>query len=89
MTKAYGGEQSKRSLRLQDNATTTPRLRSVGAGGEGLNGPSLIDEAKRKDLAAVVAFVKDPKAPMPKLYPRPLTEEDVRAVAAYVRTLKH
>ncbi|MGH8362730.1 MAG: c-type cytochrome, partial [Gammaproteobacteria bacterium] len=59
-----------------------------GAHGEGGVGPSLQDEAARKNLDEVIAWIKDPKPPMPKLYPRPLSEADVQAVAAYVETLK-
>ncbi|MDE2461861.1 MAG: c-type cytochrome, partial [Gammaproteobacteria bacterium] len=59
-----------------------------GAHGEGGVGPSLQDEALRKDLAAVIEQIKNPAPPMPKLYPKPLSEADVQAVAAYVQTLK-
>ena len=57
-----------------------------GAGG-GI-GPSLKNESARKDSAGVIAFVKNPAAPMPKLFPSVLNEADVTAVAAYVETLK-
>lgn len=56
-----------------------------GAGG-GI-GPSLKNEKSRKDFAAAVAWIKDPKPPMPKLYPSPLGEKDVDDVAAYVESL--
>jgi alcohol dehydrogenase (cytochrome c) len=56
-----------------------------GEGGGG--GPSLVT-ATRKDLAAIVAFVKNPTPPMPKLFPSPLSESDVQAVSQYVRTLQ-
>jgi alcohol dehydrogenase (cytochrome c) len=59
-----------------------------GTRGEGVNGPSLTSASARRDLPAIVAFVKNPKPPMPKLYPSPLSDADVRAVAAYVRTLQ-
>lgn len=35
-----------------------------------------------------MAWIKNPTPPMPKLYPKPLNEADVQAVAAYVETLK-
>jgi len=44
-------------------------------------------EKSRKDYAAAVAWIKDPKPPMPKLYPAPLSESDVADVAAYVESL--
>ena len=59
-----------------------------GAHGEGGVGPSLQDETTRKDLDEVIAWIKNPTPPMPKLYPKPLNEADVQAVAAYVETLK-
>lgn len=59
-----------------------------GNHGEGGVGPSLQDEGTRKDLAAVVAWIKDPTPPMPKLYPKPLSDADVQAVAVFVETLK-
>lgn len=50
-------------------------------------GPPLANEKSRKDLGAVITFVKDPAPPMPKLYPSPLSDRDVNDVAAYVETL--
>lgn len=44
----------------------------------------LPDAAKRLDLAAMVRYIKDPKAPMPKMYPQLLSEQDVADVAAFV-----
>jgi ubiquinol-cytochrome c reductase cytochrome c subunit len=58
---------------------------AAGAGG-GI-GPSLKGEKARKDKAAAIAWIKDPKPPMPKLYPSPLSEKDVTDIAAYVETL--
>lgn len=59
-----------------------------GAGGaKGGVGPSLLGEKKKKDMAATVAWIKNPQAPMPKLYPAPLSEKDVADVAAYVQSL--
>jgi cytochrome c553 len=57
----------------------------AGAGG-GI-GPSLKGEKARKNLAAAIAWIENPKAPMPKLYPSPLSEKDVADVAAYVESL--
>lgn len=56
-------------------------------GTEGGVGPSLKGEKAKKDQAAAVAWIKDPKAPMPKLYPSPLSAKDVDDVAAYVESL--
>jgi mono/diheme cytochrome c family protein len=58
-----------------------------GASGQGGFGPSLVGEKTRKDAAAATAWIKNPKAPMPKLYPEPLSEKDVEDVAAYVESL--
>jgi mono/diheme cytochrome c family protein len=56
-------------------------------GKEGGVGPSLKGEKSKKDQAATVAWIKNPKAPMPKLFPSPLSIKDVNDVAAYVQTL--
>jgi mono/diheme cytochrome c family protein len=58
-----------------------------GAGAQGGVGPSLRGEKNRKDTAAAVAWIKNPKLPMPKLYPNPLSEKDVEDVAAYIESL--
>jgi ubiquinol-cytochrome c reductase cytochrome c subunit len=57
-------------------------------GAEGGVGPSLKNETKRKNYAQIVAWIKNPKPPMPKLYPSPLSAKDVNNVAAYVATIK-
>ncbi|MGP6156184.1 MAG: c-type cytochrome [Vulcanimicrobiaceae bacterium] len=56
-----------------------------GAGG-GI-GPPLKDEKSRKNDKEAIAWIEDPKPPMPKLYPQTLNEKDVDDVAAYVGTL--
>lgn len=56
-------------------------------GTEGGIGPALSGERSRKDDAAVVAWIKDPRPPMPKLYPGVLGDKDVADVAAYVESL--
>jgi mono/diheme cytochrome c family protein len=56
-------------------------------GTEGGVGPSLKGEKKKKNQAATVAWIKNPKAPMPKLFPSPLSAKDVADIAAYVETL--
>ena len=58
---------------------------AAGAGG-GI-GPTLKGEKTRKNMTAAVAWIKNPKPPMPKLYPSPLGEKDVVDVAAYVESL--
>jgi mono/diheme cytochrome c family protein len=58
-----------------------------GANAQGGVGPSLHGEKSRKDTAAAIAWIKNPKLPMPKLYPSPLSEKDVEDVAAYVESL--
>ena len=57
----------------------------AGAGG-GI-GPVLKGESKRKNYDQAIVWIKNPKLPMPKLYPSPLSESDVQDVAAYVETL--
>ena len=45
---------------------------------------SLKDIKARKDQAALAAWIKNPKAPMPKLFPSPFSAQDVEDIAAYV-----
>lgn len=54
---------------------------------EGGLGPSLRDEKNRMDLATTISWIKDPQPPMAKLYPKFLTDRDVRDVATYVQSL--
>ena len=58
-----------------------------GAAATGGVGPALKNEKSRKNFAQAVAWIKHPQPPMPKLYPSPLSEKDVRDVAAYVESL--
>jgi ubiquinol-cytochrome c reductase cytochrome c subunit len=53
----------------------------------GTIGPSLRHESTRMDYEATVSWIEDPQPPMPKLYPKFLTEAQVRDVAAYVQSL--
>jgi PQQ-dependent dehydrogenase (methanol/ethanol family) len=57
-----------------------------GAQGTGGTGPSLQHTKRNGD--ELVQFIENPKAPMPKLYPSPLNDADVSAVAQYVETLR-
>ncbi len=56
-------------------------------GVEGGVGPSLRDERVRKSYDATIAWIKNPQPPMPRLFPSPLTDIEVRDVAAYVQSL--
>ncbi|HWT06610.1 MAG TPA: cytochrome c [Xanthomonadales bacterium] len=56
-------------------------------GTEGGVGPALAHESSRKNYQQTVAWIENPLPPMPKLYPKPLTERAVRDVAAYVQKL--
>ena len=57
-----------------------------GSHGEGGAGANL--QTSKRDLAGIIAYVKTPTGTMPKLYPAPLGDADVSAVAAYVLTLR-
>jgi len=59
-----------------------------GAAAEGGVGPALRGESAKKNRDEVAAFIKNPVAPMPKLWPTPLSDQDVGDVAAFVETLK-
>ena len=59
-----------------------------GADGKGGVGPDLHGQLKTPIMSrtesAIVGWIKDPKPPMPKLYPSPLSDKDVQDVAAYI-----
>jgi mono/diheme cytochrome c family protein len=56
-----------------------------GAGGNLIEGHNLATLRERRNLESTVAFIKAPVAPMPKLYPATLNEQDVVDLAAYVQ----
>ena len=57
-----------------------------GPDGSAFPNVDLSTVAQRRDLSSLKAYIKDPKTPMPKLFPEILTEQDVADVAAYVHT---
>lgn len=54
----------------------------------GAEGEQGVQQSKKRTLAALVAFVKNPTGAMPKLYPQPLDDAEVNAVATYALTLQ-
>jgi ubiquinol-cytochrome c reductase cytochrome c subunit len=54
----------------------------------GARGEQGVAGSDKRTQAALVAFIKNPTGAMPKLYPQPLDEAEVTAVATYVRTLQ-
>jgi mono/diheme cytochrome c family protein len=56
-----------------------------GADGNQIADHKLGNLAARRDLASTIEYIKQPKLPMPKLYPGLLSESDVAAVAAWVQ----
>jgi mono/diheme cytochrome c family protein len=59
-----------------------------GAKGEGGAGLPLKNIAERMPFAETIEKIKNPKEPMPKLFPAVLNEQAVQDVAAFVRTLR-
>ena len=55
-----------------------------GATREGGIAPSLVNESKKRDAAAIAALILNPPAGMPKLSPDPLSKDEVDAVAGFV-----
>ena len=49
--------------------------------------PALKSERQRKNLAQAITWIENPAPPMPKLYPNPLSQSQVEAVAKYIETL--
>ncbi len=60
-----------------------------GGQGQGGIGPTLVNEASRKNLVEAETWIEHPAPPMPTLYPTVLRKQDVEAVAAFVETIKH
>jgi len=58
-----------------------------GARGQGGEGPPLQTLGTRYTQAQMVAYLIDPRPPMPRLYPDTLNAQDVADVAAFARTL--
>ena len=56
-----------------------------GADGKLVPAHELGTLARRQTLAETIAAIKEPKAPMPKLFPELISEQAVNEVAAYVR----
>jgi mono/diheme cytochrome c family protein len=55
-----------------------------GPEGDLVTGHELSTLKKRRNLADTIAFIKNPKAPMPALYPSLINEQNVTDVATYV-----
>lgn len=58
-----------------------------GEGGAGGGGPALTGVSQRHRYEDLVKFIEHPRAPMPKVYPDPLSAQDVRDVARYLMNL--
>ena len=58
-----------------------------GERGSGPLGPSLVREHDKRTPEQVRATIMHPDPPMPKLFPRDLTDADVADIAAFVETL--
>jgi alcohol dehydrogenase (cytochrome c) len=43
----------------------------------------------RRDVPSTIAYLKDPKPPMPRMYPDLLTERNLADVAAYLHDELH
>lgn len=58
-----------------------------GEHGTGPIGPTLHQERVKHTAEEIRAIIINPDPPMPKLYPRDLTDSDVADLAAFVETL--
>jgi PQQ-dependent dehydrogenase (methanol/ethanol family) len=58
-----------------------------GPSGEGGSGKSLKSLQSRLTLDATLERLQNPKPPMPKLFPSPLSEQAMRDIVAYIRSL--
>lgn len=59
-----------------------------GAAREGIVGPNLQDEADKRTFEQTVQILKSPPSGMPRLWPKPLSSDDLRVLAAYLRTVR-
>ena len=80
----YGGDKDAGALVFAANCSSCHGAHGLEGG---YVGPSLRHESMRLDYNALVSWIDDPQPPMPKLYPKYLTENEVRDVAAYVESL--
>ena len=94
-TRKFVIEQPELSARASDPARGKTAYSQFciachGPQGEGVAGAGvpIQNESTRKDHAQLVAWIKDPLSPMPKLYPSPLADDDVEAISRYVETFK-
>jgi alcohol dehydrogenase (cytochrome c) len=55
-----------------------------GPNGNLVAGHELSTLGKRRDRASTLGYIKDPKPPMPKLYPNLLDEQSLRDVTSYI-----
>ena len=78
------GDKAAGALVYKTNCATCHGATGVEGG---TVGPSLRNENARMDYAATVSWIQDPAPPMPHLYPKPLTMQEVRDVASYVESL--
>ncbi len=78
------GDKENGKLVYQNNCATCHGATGVEGG---TVAPSLRHEDTRMDYAATVSWIRDPQPPMPHLYPKVLSRNEVRDVAAYVQSL--
>jgi alcohol dehydrogenase (cytochrome c) len=55
-----------------------------GSDGNMIAGHRLSTQKERGDVAATIRYIKDPKAPMPKMFPGLITDQNVVDVATYL-----
>lgn len=92
MTLDPGAPAVARDITAQDGDSAARGQRLYGQVCQSCHGPDgnmIADRrlggiAARQDLDTTIAYIRDPKPPMPKLYPELLGEADVRAVAAWI-----
>jgi ubiquinol-cytochrome c reductase cytochrome c subunit len=78
-----GGDKKTGATLFEANCASCHGSRGAGGG----VGPSLRDESRRMNFETLVSWIQDPQPPMPRLYPTPLRDKQVRDIAAYVQTL--
>lgn len=83
----FGEDRGAVNLRHGQNLFSQNCAGCHGAKGDGLVGPSLLSWKTKMTQDKTVEFIKNPNAPMPRLFPAILSESDVSDIAAYLHAM--
>jgi alcohol dehydrogenase (cytochrome c) len=81
---AEGSEVAPRSKTSADTLYSQICASCHGSDGDQITDHKLSTLAARRDQNATIAYIKDPRLPMPKMYPDLLTDENVADLAVFL-----